>query len=214
MSKRIKNTNIFNKNHILITKTEYNGKKGIGVLIETLNNRNYNKNGYYSWDTYTVNETLKSPLGFYYDKRVTKYKNGDPNKSDYKEWKEINVYLPNNVSFRITYLIHCDNKSIYTEVRPWEISADDKPMSEHFILALKEEIDKIINLIDENKLVLQRYYGSHINNETLTLSDFKQEIYKDLFGSEKGIRFQTDTEKILSHGFDLKTSFRKPKEQC
>lgn len=34
-------------------------------------------------------------------------------------------------------------------------------------------------------------------------------LYRDLFGNEKGIRFQTDSEKIISHGFDLKTSFRK-----
>ena len=38
-------------------------------------------------------------------------------------------------------------------------------------------------------------------------------IYTDLFGDKNGIRFQTDSEKIMSHGFDLKYSFRKEKEK-
>lgn len=213
MSKRIKNTNIFNKNHILITKTEYNGKNGIGVLIRNTDNRTYIGKRE-SWvNSYYINETFKSPLGFYYIKQITKYKGGSTDISDYKKWKEINVYLPNNISYKITYITHCDNKTISAEVRPWEVSADDKPMAEHFIFALKEEIDKIINLIDEHRLVLQRYV-SYMKNVNLSLTEFKREIYKDLFGSEKGIRFQTDAEKILSHGFDLKSSFRKPKEKC
>ena len=36
----------------------------------------------------------------------------------------------------------------------------------------------------------------------------KREIFTDLFGYPEGPKYQTNEEKILSHGFDLKTSFR------
>ena len=38
-------------------------------------------------------------------------------------------------------------------------------------------------------------------------------VFKELFGNVNGPRFQTNEEKILAHGFDLKTSFRKDKEK-
>ena len=41
------------------------------------------------------------------------------------------------------------------------------------------------------------------------LTNVKKEIFTDLFGYPDGPKYQTNDEKILAHGFDLKTSFRK-----
>ena len=43
----------------------------------------------------------------------------------------------------------------------------------------------------------------------MTIGELRNKVFTDIFGSPKGIRYQTNEEKILSHGFDLKTSFRK-----
>ena len=81
-------------------------------------------------------------------------------------------------------------------------------MSEHFIFDLKDCIDKLLDFIRFEKILIIECY-SFSNNIERDLNYVKNMLYRDLFGNEKGIRFQTDSEKIISHGFDLKTSFRK-----
>lgn len=81
-------------------------------------------------------------------------------------------------------------------------------MQEHFIYDLKNVIDSILERIKSEKRI-------KITNNSYS-TDFiqlKNMIYTDLFGDKNGIRFQTDSEKIISHGFDLKYSFRKDKEK-
>ena len=77
------------------------------------------------------------------------------------------------------------------------------------ITSLMNEINKLLDIISENKLQYNPYKE---DNYKPSLDNLRKIIYKEVFGSEKGIRFQTDQEKILSHGFDLKTSFRKQKD--
>ena len=50
-----------------------------------------------------------------------------------------------------------------------------------------------------------------ISFEDWNSEQFIQQLYIDLFGNIKGPVYQTNDEKILSHGFDLVTSFRKQK---
>jgi hypothetical protein len=44
------------------------------------------------------------------------------------------------------------------------------------------------------------------------IQHIKNEVYEYLYGNKNGLRVMTDEQKILAHGFDLKTSFRKDKE--
>ena len=44
------------------------------------------------------------------------------------------------------------------------------------------------------------------------VEETKKSVMKDLFGNEKGPSVNYNDIKILSHGFDLKQSFRKRKE--
>jgi hypothetical protein len=83
------------------------------------------------------------------------------------------------------------------ETRPWEIVPGDKSFSDHFIEDLKREVDRIFEMAEENKI---------------EIGDRKRKVYRDLFGFPEGPKHMTDQEKILSHGFDLKESFRKRKE--
>jgi len=44
------------------------------------------------------------------------------------------------------------------------------------------------------------------------VNDIRKEVLMDLFGDENGPTINYNDIKILSHGFDLKQSFRKRKE--
>jgi hypothetical protein len=73
--------------------------------------------------------------------------------------------------------------------------------------------------VDENRLNpsgrwnRENYYSNREGIETKRfvgdLTEVKKEIFTDLFGYPDGPKYQTNEEKILAHGFDLKTSFRK-----
>lgn len=85
--------------------------------------------------------------------------------------------------------------------------------------SLLEEINKLLDILSDNKIkpnVCKKAY-SYSNYKSysgeITISDLKIILYEELFGDKNGIRYQTDSEKIVSHGFDLKTSFRKPKQK-
>ena len=144
----------------------------------------------------------KSPLGFYYDK--TTYVNKHKKSSS----TQIIEVCGSNENYVITYVTHYNQNRIGTDLRPWEVCEGEKSMPEHFIFALKDIVDKILVFVEENKLKIKEHHFFD-KSENQDVKWLKDTLYRDLFGSTKGIRFQTDKEKILSHGFDLKTSFRK-----
>ena len=90
--------------------------------------------------------------------------------------------------------------------RPERLKLD---VEEHFIYALKDCIDGIIDEVIgcKNKIL---YRGTEKITQA-NIEAFRGELYTDLFGHKRGIRFQTDSEKIMAHGFDIKTSFRNVK---
>ena len=197
MAKKATKTTLFNKNHITITK-DSNVKNDYPYV---------NVRSVYTSDSDYSNRVkkiirCKSPLGFYYDK--TTYVNKH-NKSS--STQIIEVYGANE-NYVITYITHYNQNSIGTDLRPWEVCEGEKSMPEHFIFALKDIVDKILVFVEENKLKIKEhhFFDKSENQDVKWLKDI---LYRDLFGNTKGIRFQTDKEKILSHGFDLKTSFRK-----
>jgi hypothetical protein len=169
----------------------------------------------------TITERLKSPLGFYYTK-VTK---PHPEQRNYvnttkKIWR---FYIQNSVTYELIYYTEYNGVKVGFDTHPWEL-ADNKSIEDHFITALINDLEKIISdattkaLVDKDRLnPVKRwddsYYCKYEGLETTRfvgdMTEVKKEIFTDLFGYPDGPKYQTNEEKILAHGFDLKTSFRK-----
>lgn len=169
----------------------------------------------------TITERLKSPLGFYYTK-VTK---PHPQRTNYvnttkKIWR---FYVQNSVTYELIYYTEYNGVKVGFDIHPWEL-ADNKSIEDHFITALINYLEKIISdatskdRVDKDRLnPIKRwddsYYCKFEGIETTRfvgdLTEVKKEIFTDLFGYPDGPKYQTNEEKILAHGFDLKTSFRK-----
>ena len=210
MSKRQKKITLFSKNHITITKTENVNNLSKYVICNKINNSSIKcdyisrkKNEYY------VDVIKESPLGFKYIEQEKRYRNQPKDESKYyKELYIVNIYLE-KTEYEFVYPILYNHTHIGKENRPWDIVEGDKSISEHFIFALKNEIDKLFEVIKENKLTIHKRGTYYSGNKNLTYQELHDKIYEDVFGDKRGIRFQTDEEKILAHGFDKVTSFRK-----
>ena len=228
---REKKTTLFSKNHITIEKYE-----NLQFYYTTRQEINQDKTGrcYYGTssiasrnikkieiegkkiDDEHVEVTKESPLGFYYKQivNITRQIQYGTRKTvvleyHYKDTKYI-------LSFFIEY---DDNRVEQTEdsIRPWDVVPGDKDFSDNNIKALTQELEKLFDVIESNgcKNVGERpsfYSRYHGSNYHQPLNDVKRGIYKYMFGNPKGMRTQTNEEKILAHGFDLKSSFRKEKE--
>jgi len=67
-------------------------------------------------------------------------------------------------------------------------------MDDHFVTDLIALLNKIYSLAEDEKV---------------DMSKIRKVSFTELFGYPDGPKFQTDAEKILSHGFDPVESFRK-----
>lgn len=197
---------LFNKNHISITKIEntLNDKEGIESIRSTGGYYpHYAERKHYEF----VDVVKESPLGFYYTKSEQRVKQGSPDIREVR-WKGTNSIGGYEIklkttTYKISYVNKSGENTVTTDgLRPWEVVSGDGTMPEHLIFALKDVIDSIITIAEDHKLKFANGAGADC---------LKKYLYRTMFGNEKGIRFQTDSEKILSHGFDLKTSFRNPK---
>ena len=197
MKSRITRTTLFKKNHVELVREDYPTQ----VLTPGIKSRlsGSNDNSYY-WAVNRYKEKkvkLKSPLGFWYTKTVQVSPDARKGKLQ-KSWrgKVYEFSLP-KTKYILNYITGYNNQYINREVRPWELSPQDKAMPDHFVEDLKREVDKVLDVVSQNKL-----------GDTEKL---RQEIYTDLFGFPSGPKYQTDLEKIESHGFDTRLSFRKRK---
>jgi hypothetical protein len=198
MTSRIKRTTIFKKNHIEIIREDYPTK----ILVPGVSYRpsgSYDHSYYWNPRYYKEKEVkLKSPLGFWYTKRIKVY-TGDKKGKLQKSWDgKVYEISFSKTKYVLNYLTSYNDQHIGIEVRPWELNPQDKAMPDHFVYDLKRELDNIIDIVAQNKLG---------DSEKL-----RREIYSDLFGFPSGPKYQTDLEKIESHGFDKVTSFRNRKE--
>lgn len=169
-----------------------------------------------------VNRRYESPLGFYYYKKedvceeVFDDKVTDPTVT----LQEISFITKNNI-YKFKYPVGQGNLRISVETRPWNIVSGYKSMPDHFIQDLYNDLENIFAELIKDKAVvatetnyydwMKKEYGIKILPETV--GEFRNKLYLSVFGNSKGPIQQTNEEKILSHGFDLKTSFRKDKEQ-
>lgn len=100
--------------------------------------------------------------------------------------------------------------SVNKETRPWDLLGGSFP--DNYMWGLLDDINKIFDELSSFKNAkafdrpknLKDFVGTE-----MTINELRRKIITDLFGDPKGPRFQTNDEKILAHGFDLKTSFRK-----
>lgn len=137
---------------------------------------------------------LKSPLGFYYTKKVQEIEK--PEKSDtwtLAVWTWIDR---DKTSYVLSYPIKKNEAEISVETRPWEI-LNNESFPTRLLPILEKELKNGLDIIKDRELAKEK----------------QKKIFTEIFGYPEGPKFQTDEEKILSHGFDLKESFRKRKEK-
>lgn len=118
-----------------------------------------------------------------------------------------------DIRYILTYYTEYCGTNVNPEIHPWNL-IDKKAMEDNFITALLEEVTNIIEItktkqeIELEQPQPNRYLGREEHHYTGNLGEVKRLIFTDLFGYPEGPKYQTNDEKILSHGFDLKTSFR------
>ena len=165
--------------------------------------------------TYEIVRT-KSPLGFYYDKIMynsePSSRSNDSKSTCMKIWT---LYIGTR-TYKLSYYIEYNGTHINQEIRPWDICEGDKSMPDHYVDALLSELNNMFSDITvlKNKDILDTSFyevksWNRYNTYNIKDNEKKREIFTDLFGYPEGPKYQTNEEKILSHGFDLKTSFRK-----
>ena len=158
-----------------------------------------------------ITERVKSPLGFYYTRTIHP-QNLVHKKTESKIKHVWNFYNPDG-EYELTYYTEYNGTKANVEIHPWNL-IDEKAMGDNFITALLEEITSIIEStktkqeIELEQPQRNRYLGMEIYHYTGNLGEVRRLIFTDLFGYPEGPKYQTNDEKILAHGFDLKTSFR------
>ena len=204
MARKIKRT-LFSKNHITVTKTKNVNNLNQCVSYKTISN----ESGYVPCGKNDTIDVIKeSPLGFKYKTTETVRLGNSVSYRKGNETKFIVSIFLRKEEYEIVYPISYGDSRINVETRPWDIVEGDKSMSEHFIFDLKRVIDNLLEIIKENRLSIVNTYT--VRRQSMSYQELHDKLYVDLFGNKKGIRFQTDEEKLFAHGFD-KTSFKKVK---
>ena len=138
-----------------------------------------------------------SPLGFYYYKNKSSIEYNRTYDEIGVRQKHI-IYLSDGY-YEITYLRQMNGTTIGHETRPWDLVGNG--IEDHLVNDLQKLLTNLIGSLE-----CEGYKSDK-------LREFKNDLFIDLFGSPEGMKTQTNELKILSHGFDLKESFRKRKEQ-
>lgn len=223
MGKRQKVTNLFNKNHVSLTRTEqlpdYESRlhlNGYAYIDEKkFGYQNKTVWGLYSREKEKVEITCESPLGFYYKKKVDKLQAAANGGFDVREQtiRVLEVYI-DDVKYTLSYTTKYNDITLSKELRPWEIYPKEKALPDHFVTDLLKELDALFE-----KMISQKVKVVDIKNKRLfpnspqpspqyESADIQRKIYEELFGWSDGPKYQTNEEKIESHGFDTVTSFR------
>ena len=234
MSKREKSTTLYSRNGIKIERVDYLDMTKLSnqiyqnkFIINDVNTSIKKKESKTeviaakkAWDEIITRE---SKLGFYYyetihhDAKKQEVKYND--KFGFAKFKTY-TFQYDNKRFILSYPVSCGDVSINKETRPWDILPGYKGIVEHFITDLYKEVNKFFEIAEVNKVayrIKERTFGYNGTPEEYTsdmswIYDVKKRVIIDLFGDENGQTINYNDIKILSHGFDLKESFRKRKE--
>ena len=217
-------TYLFNKNNITLEKIEKH--KSLN-MDEKSARREYvitGRNNARKEEIKTIikNITKESPLGFYYTKKVKETINVSTDKnSTEKHWYIITANVGGGVYYRLKFLTKCGENEVYPRedsLRPWEIAEGDNMLSGSMLDALVKTLNEFFDTLSKYKIVFKyKHYNNIIHDWVWAPADYqiksvKNDVYSYMYGNKNGLRVMTDEQKILSHGFDLKTSFRKDKE--
>ena len=143
-----------------------------------------------------------SKLGFYYNKSV-KTNTLITQKQENLSRKLRKVVIKGlDGDYHITYLISYHGTDIGHETRPWDLMGGSFP--DNYMWGLLDDINNLFDELESHKIVK---CGENISS----VRDLRRSVITELFGNPDGPKFQTNDEKILAHGFDLKTSFRNVK---
>lgn len=222
-NKRQKVTNLFNKNHVSLTRAdqlpEYESRLNLNgyAYIDEKKFGYQSKTCYslYSREKEKVEITCESPLGFYYKKKVDKLQAAANDGFDVRNQsiRVLEVYV-DDVKYTLSYTIRYNDIKLSKELRPWEIYPKEKAMPEHFVGDLLKEVDSLFDKMITKKMNIIEIEGKRLfadspdTGKCWDVHTIKRIIYEELFGWPDGPKFQTNDEKIESHGFDTVTSFR------
>ena len=210
---------LFNKNHILFDVYDNNIYQQSYICLEkqhnTSNTTDFNYNKKPKKQTFEIVRT-KSPLGFYYDKIIYNTESASRCNDSRSTCMKIWTFYIGSKTYKLSYYIEYNGTHINQEIRPWDICEGDKSMPDHYVDALLSELNNMFadikvlknkDILDTSSYEVRSW--NRFNKYNIKDNDKKREIFTDLFGYPEGPKYQTNEEKILSHGFDLKTSFRK-----
>ena len=207
MSAREKKITLYSRNGIKIERHDNLLKKGYlfhhgstSQVIERVSIESKGKIIRTGKRDYSIKK--ESPLGFYYfTPSYYSREEFQTEKSICASFKTISFQLYDK-RYYFEYPTKYKDVGIGIETRPWDILPGYKGIFDHFIIDLYKELNKFFDIIEDNNKIFKAD----------NLQRLKDETYRDIFGDPKGPSTNYNNIKILSHGFDLKESFRKRKE--
>lgn len=209
---------LFNKNHILFDVYDNNIYQQSYICLEKQHNTSNKTDFSYKKtkkQTFEIVRT-KSPLGFYYDKIIYNTEQSSRSNDSRNTYMKIWTFYIGSKTYKLSYYVEYNGTHVNQEIRPWDICEGDKSMPDHYVNALLTELNNMFadikvlkskDILDTSSYEVRSW--NRFNKYNIKDNDKKREIFTDLFGYPEGPKYQTNEEKILSHGFDLKTSFRK-----
>lgn len=208
---------LFNKNHITIKFYENRQYIHGNTSQKVITGGSTIKNDYWSTHEKVKVKKVSKLAPFYYEVEEYKPKPGINSNvhSSGSEQRIVYIAAGDHAEYEIKYYTSYGDTSISHETRPWDVYPGDAIFEEHFITDIEKVLKEIflnvnIDSIEFNGRTKNWWDTSHKVGDTG--SKVRIEIMKDLFDDKDGYKKQTNESKILSHGFDLKESFRKRKE--
>ena len=217
-------TYLFNKNNITIEKIEKCTTIHMDEKTARRENTITGRNNARKETTKTIikNITRESPLGFYYTKKVKETINVSTDKnSTEKHWYIITANVGGGVYYRLKFLTKCGENEVHQQedsLRPWEVAEGDNMLNGSMLDALVKTLNEFFDILSRYKVVFKHLRYNDTIHEWMwvpadhQIESVKDDVYSYMYGNKNGLRVMTDEQKILSHGFDPKTSFRKDKE--
>lgn len=147
-----------------------------------------------------------SELGFWYNKVIHYSDRIVGQEPDKRALIFTLSLLKNGTRWSMEYPKSYNGVDIGVNARPWDLLPGYQGMPGHFVDDLYREAVKFLDTIEG----IGEFFSS---TRYSSWDSLRQNIMKDLFGPSGKPEIQPNDIKILSHGFDLKESFRKRKEQ-
>ena len=147
---------------------------------------------------------IASRLGFWYDKKTwIPSSSGTNGVSKAAGYRMISL-VTGTTRYEMVYPVSYHDVKVGTEARPWDILPGYQGMPAHFVGDLYREATKFLDTLET---------APWISDKSPSWPELRKRTMTDLFGITGKPEVQPNDIKILSHGFDLKESFRKRPEK-